>query len=226
MKKSEFKKLIREIVEVIEDEIPGGKKDNIDPDAKKELIALLRSYKGQNIPDDKIHTLADKHKISPHDVESFIYSIASKHLNEFEDSIPGGKGDSTEPSEVDQKELEVGIKVEREHTDSDEKAKEIAIDHLTENPKYYSKLVGGGLVDEKPALDKAKEVGITESAVGDAYIELGESIDTIDEEIVNIVKIAKKMGEWNRLGQYLVPIAKNLIKLKNELSDSYEFKLK
>ncbi len=38
------------------------------------------------------------------------------------------------------KELEKGIKIEMEHTDSKEMAKEIAMDHLWENPSYYSKL--------------------------------------------------------------------------------------
>lgn len=44
--------------------------------------------------------------------------------------------------------LEMGIKVEREHTDSDARAREIALDHLDENPKYYSKLKKAGLADE------------------------------------------------------------------------------
>lgn len=39
-----------------------------------------------------------------------------------------------------QKELEKGIETEKEHTDSDSVAKEIAMDHLVEDPKYYSKL--------------------------------------------------------------------------------------
>jgi hypothetical protein len=38
------------------------------------------------------------------------------------------------------KQLEMGMKVETEHTDDINKAKEIALDHLWENPKYYSKL--------------------------------------------------------------------------------------
>jgi hypothetical protein len=38
------------------------------------------------------------------------------------------------------KELEMGIKIEMEHTDDKDKAKEIAMDHLWENPSYYSKL--------------------------------------------------------------------------------------
>lgn len=38
------------------------------------------------------------------------------------------------------KQLEMGMKVEMEHTDSEEKAKEIAMDHLWEDPSYYTKL--------------------------------------------------------------------------------------
>ena len=42
-------------------------------------------------------------------------------------------------------ELHKGIKVEKEHTDSDSMAKEIAMDHLTEDPKYYTKIAKAGL---------------------------------------------------------------------------------
>jgi len=38
------------------------------------------------------------------------------------------------------KQLEMGMKVEMEHTDDKEKAKEIAMDHLWEDPSYYTKL--------------------------------------------------------------------------------------
>jgi hypothetical protein len=44
-----------------------------------------------------------------------------------------------------QKELEKGAKVEHEHTDSDEHAKKVAMDHLVEDPKYYTKLSKAGL---------------------------------------------------------------------------------
>jgi len=36
--------------------------------------------------------------------------------------------------------LKMGIKVEKEHTDSHRQAARIAMDHLVEDPKYYSKL--------------------------------------------------------------------------------------
>jgi hypothetical protein len=44
------------------------------------------------------------------------------------------------PVDAIQQELDAGIKVEREHTSSDQAAKEIALDHLAELPDYYSKL--------------------------------------------------------------------------------------
>jgi len=38
------------------------------------------------------------------------------------------------------KELQKGMSVEKEHTHSQEISKEIAMDHLFEDPKYYTKL--------------------------------------------------------------------------------------
>lgn len=52
---------------------------------------------------------------------------------------------------VDEKELEMGIKVEMEHTTNKEIAKRIALDHLTEISNYYTLL--------KEMEDKAKETG-------------------------------------------------------------------
>jgi len=43
-------------------------------------------------------------------------------------------------SEVDPLELKKGIEVEMEHTDSSKVAKRIALQHLAEDPKYYTKL--------------------------------------------------------------------------------------
>jgi len=43
------------------------------------------------------------------------------------------------------KQLEKGIKVETEHTKNKEVAKRIAMDHLTETPDYYDKLLKAGL---------------------------------------------------------------------------------
>jgi hypothetical protein len=42
-------------------------------------------------------------------------------------------------------ELHKGIKVEKEHTSSEQMAKTIAMDHLVEDPKYYTKIAKAGL---------------------------------------------------------------------------------
>ena len=44
-----------------------------------------------------------------------------------------------------EQQLKQGIKVELEHTDSVSVAREIALDHLGEDPEYYSQLTQAGL---------------------------------------------------------------------------------
>jgi hypothetical protein len=56
------------------------------------------------------------------------------------EKLKGGLGDRRPDSDFDPKELERGIKVEMEHTKDRKVAKEIAKDHLTEDPNYYKKL--------------------------------------------------------------------------------------
>lgn len=75
-----------------------------------------------------------------------------------EDVLPGGKGD-VPPSNIDPAELAMGIKVEMEHTKDGNMAKEIAQDHLAEDPHYYTKLNQSGLADE---LDVTDSKGIVE----------------------------------------------------------------
>lgn len=56
------------------------------------------------------------------------------------DIVPGGKSEGKPDSDFDPKQIEMGIKVEMEHTDDKDLAKEIAKDHLTEFPDYYTRL--------------------------------------------------------------------------------------
>ena len=62
-----------------------------------------------------------------------------------------------EVKEASSDELEIGTKVEMEHTDSKEEAEKIAKDHLSEDPNYYSKLYKAGLIDEPEAIELAKK---------------------------------------------------------------------
>jgi hypothetical protein len=62
--------------------------------------------------------------------------------------LPGGVGDESTTDKVDPTQLSIGIQIEMEHTNDPDIAKEIAMDHLTEDPKYYTKLVNAGLASE------------------------------------------------------------------------------
>ncbi len=83
-----------------------------------------------NPPDKKIHSLAEKMGIQPDKLEAVIYSILSETVN-----MPKLK-----ESDVDPKELKMGIKVEMEHTSIPALAKQIALTHLEELSDYYTKL--------------------------------------------------------------------------------------
>lgn len=62
--------------------------------------------------------------------------------------IKGGVGDTSAPENIDPTQLALGVQVEMEHTNDPKIAKELAIDHLTEIPDYYSRLAKAGLADE------------------------------------------------------------------------------
>lgn len=67
------------------------------------------------------------------------------------DRLPGGKADDKEPEDFDPNEIKIGNSIEREHTSNPDIATEIAMDHLTEDPEYYDKLLASGIADEKDA---------------------------------------------------------------------------
>jgi hypothetical protein len=73
-----------------------------------------------------------------------LLDIAQKHA--YDDAT-----DSTSKEKIQKvydelkQELKKGIKVEKEHTDDVKRAARIAMDHLVEDPKYYTKLAKIGL---------------------------------------------------------------------------------
>ena len=77
-----------------------------------------------------------------------------------EDKIPGGLADKKSPKDFDPVKLEQGIAVELEHTSDRQIATEIAMDHLTEDPFYYTKLkaVEGGKRNMKLKLKNNKKM--------------------------------------------------------------------
>jgi hypothetical protein len=68
-----------------------------------------------------------------------LLDIAKKHA--YDDSTDSTSKEKIEKVHRELKsQLNKGIKTEMEHTKDKDKAKEIAMDHLSENPKYYDKL--------------------------------------------------------------------------------------
>ena len=88
----------------------------------------------------------------------------------IEDFLPGGMGDKINSDTLDQKELSMGIKVEMEHTNDEKKAKEIATDHLTENPHYYTELKTAGI-------DENDKFFIKQTISAKVYSQKGNSPD-------------------------------------------------
>ena len=108
-------------------------------------------------PTAEPHTSFDK--LSKHQVDEFAVNnmdtwTDTKHndvdigYNEFYEELTGGVGDATAPHDVDPIELALGQTVEMEHTTDPNIATEIALDHLSEDPKYYTKLKKAGLAKE------------------------------------------------------------------------------
>lgn len=79
-----------------------------------------------------------------------------KRLNEFIDDLKKqGLAKNRPDSDFDPIELEVGVAVELEHVDDDDAAKEIAKDHLVEDPHYYTVMLAKA---EDEVMKKAKKI--------------------------------------------------------------------
>lgn len=76
------------------------------------------------------------------------HDLYNQHETEEEEELPSVKTYTTEqiakkhgvPVKAIQKQLKMGIEVEKEHTKDSAKAREIALDHLLELPDYYTRL--------------------------------------------------------------------------------------
>ncbi len=91
-----------------------------------------------------------------------VYNIVADKIQEIQ--TPAKEKD------VDPKELKMGIKVEMEHTDDPSKAKIIALQHLAEDPKYYTKL---------------KSLNLQENASYSQNIDVWDKIDQLTKHMVS-----------------------------------------
>lgn len=68
------------------------------------------------------------------------YCCATKTSAQNKDLLPGGEADHASDTQFAKSDLAEGREHEREHTDNNQIAEEIAKDHLSEDPNYYKKV--------------------------------------------------------------------------------------
>jgi hypothetical protein len=135
-----------------------GRRWQIDPyyDDHETFSKIQKPMKKQKpMPDNKFKRINEfdkwidtKHNDWDVSYREFYEDVIGEQVN----TLTGGVGDTTAPSNVNTKELAIGVQVEMEHTNDPKIATEIAMDHLTEDPEYYTKLVNAGLATEfKPS---------------------------------------------------------------------------
>jgi hypothetical protein len=116
---------------------------NTATDMEKEIFGFFAN--NSNPKDADFHAWTDKKGFDTHEAETTVYKILSSLIN-------GGKSADFK-GDYDPVQLEIGIAVEKEHTDNLTLREKISKDHLAENPKYYTDLCASGIVDEKEAMD-------------------------------------------------------------------------
>mgnify|MGYP001767083962 CR=1 FL=1 len=172
------------------------KKDSV----KEKLYKFFKDNK--NPPDKKVHGLAEKLGIDPDDLESEIYSILSSFMSNgrFNEK---GKGEDSYPED----EIKMGIKVEQEHTTDLDMAKRIALDHLSEFPDYYTRL----LKMENEAKKELGEAVVTDRANSLKGLQKQLSFETNRQKSLKDPK-QKEMGQ-----KRIETIKKNIETIKNSM---------
>jgi hypothetical protein len=132
-------------------EIPGfeGTRDALDSLSireDQELNEYEHTYRKIDGVCYKIDDEGNRTRVADH------YCRYSEDLNEARKKKEPKK--ELHPNQIHPQELRMGIKVELEHTDELDVAKKIALDHLAENPFYYTALKLAGV--ESPSAPKAK----------------------------------------------------------------------
>jgi len=153
---------------------------------------------GAESPDDAVNTFVDlflQDKSMKQKIQDYGEEESGKYtkFDDFEGGLSEGRKKKEpkqplHPNQIHPSELRMGIKVEMEHTGDPKKAEKIALDHLAENPYYYTALKLSGI--ESPSAPKAKApVAAKKAKKKDAT----EMIDTANQ--MQKVKLMKESLE-------------------------------
>jgi len=143
----------------------GSIEDELMRSMEKELVSnRLESQYGFNKIARAIDNLSAAaclfDKAGMNDISDGIMEVLSsvvKNSKSWEDHIHGGKADDYEPDDFDEDTLERGRKVEMEHTNDPEIAKEIAMDHMVETTKNEGSPIESDYYKELAKLEKKLE---------------------------------------------------------------------
>ena len=111
-----------------------------------------------NDEDDELEAMIKKMEQEKEGEEAIMsqFDPMEEELNEGRKKKKKESEDELHPNQINPHELRMGIQVELEHTDELDVAKKIALDHLAENPFYYTQLKLSG-VDVKSLPSKEKK---------------------------------------------------------------------
>ena len=119
------------------------------------------------LDDEEFHSFAEKMGIDKHEAEEVVYQLLNEiYSDDNLNKLKGGKAEGMTAQDIAnkhniplqelQKQINIGVKIEREHTNNEQKALEITLDHLFEDAKYYT--------DPKPKDWAEKEIEKEEEA--------------------------------------------------------------
>jgi hypothetical protein len=141
---SQLKNKVATVLQGVKEQLPalaGLKTTN--PDAYQAVLALVQSVisLGKQLSDtDKQLTKAEEMYKGMGEMPNYPgFGTESIGLSK-KDVLPGGRADDMSPVDFDPEHLDEGTQHELEHTTDKDMAREIAMDHLAEDPEYYKKL--------------------------------------------------------------------------------------
>jgi len=106
-------------------------------------LFLLVANSDRTVAQDQRRPVIEKkvpeYRRSIEDYRKAIKDAYRVDIADFKDRLKGGRADGKPITNYDLKELLAGIKFEREHTDDNLLALEMAMDHLETVPDYYSR---------------------------------------------------------------------------------------
>lgn len=112
---------------------------DVHPDHQRKGIGSSLINQAQNITGKRVMSSTGR-TTAGEALYNRVKSNFGKDEGKWEDQLPGGKADKKTPDDFDPKALAEGEAHEREHTKDPKLAREIAMDHLTEDPHYYEKI--------------------------------------------------------------------------------------